>query len=81
MAGLHAVHFGLPPLQPDETSLPFMALPMLEPGGAYEAYVVQPAHRNYLGPFPVFYGPYIGAHWARTRRCPSSGCWARAWRP
>ena len=61
MAGLHAVHFGLPPLQPDETSLPFMALPMLEPGGAYDAYVVQPAHRNYLGPFPVFYGPYIGA--------------------
>ena len=61
MAGLHAVHFGLPPLQPDETSLPFMALPMLEPGGAYEAYVVQPSPGSYLGPLPVFYGPYIGA--------------------
>ena len=62
MAGLHAVHFGLPPLQPDETSLPFMALPMLgEQSGAYEAYVINPAHENYLGPLPVFYGAYIGA--------------------
>ena len=62
MAGLHAVHFGLPPLQPDETSLPFMALPMLgEQSGAYMAYAADPAPGNYLGPFPVFYGPYIGA--------------------
>lgn len=59
MAGLHAVHFGLPPLQPDETSLPSMALPMLgDP--AYEAYARDPALGNYLGPFPVFYGAYIG---------------------
>ena len=62
MAGLHAVHFGLPPLQPDETSLPFMALPMLgEQSGAWRAYAADPAPGNYLGPLPVFYGPYIGA--------------------
>ena len=62
MAGLHAVHFGLPPLQPDETSLPFMALPMLaEPSGAWRAYAADPAPGSYLGPLPVFYGPYIGA--------------------
>lgn len=61
MAGLHLVHFGLPPLQPDETSLPFMALPLLgEPTGSYESYAKGRAGGSYLGPFPVFYGPYIG---------------------
>ena len=61
MAGLHLVHFGLPPLQPDETSLPFMALPLLgEPTGSYESYAKGQAGGSYLGPFPIFYGPYIG---------------------
>ena len=61
MAGLHLVHFGLPPLQPDETSLPFMALPLLgEPTGSYEFYARGQAGGSYLGPFPIFYGPYIG---------------------
>ena len=61
MAGLHLVHFGLPPLQPDETSLPFMALPLLgEPTGSYESYAKGQAGGLYLGPFPIFYGPYIG---------------------
>ena len=61
MACLHLVHFGLPPLQPDETSLQFMALPLLgEPSGAYEAYAKSLGDSPYLGPFPVFYGQYIG---------------------
>lgn len=61
MAGLHLVHFGLPPVQPDETSLLFMALPMLgEPSGAYEVYAKSLSTHPYLGPFPVYYGEYIG---------------------
>lgn len=61
MACLHLAHFGLPPLQPDETSLPFMALPLLgEPSGEYEDYAKGLAGGAYLGPFPVYYGPYIG---------------------
>ena len=72
VAAMHAVHFGLPQLNPDEASLFLMNLSLVsEPGSALSTYFVFGG--SHVGPFPVFFAKYIGAlgayvsapfHWA-----------------
>ena len=60
VAAMHAVHFGLPQLNPDEASLFLMNLSLVsEPGSAASTYFVFGG--SHVGPFPVFFAKYIGA--------------------
>ena len=59
-AAMHAVHFGLPQLNPDEVSLFLTNLSLIsEPGSAW--YERSRGYGVFLGPFPVLYAQYIGA--------------------
>lgn len=60
VAAMHAVHFGLPQLNPDEVSLFLTNLSLIsEPGSAW--YERSRSYGVFLGPFPVMYAQYIGA--------------------
>lgn len=60
MASLHLVLFGLPMLNPDESSWLIMGLTLFSgPGSAGHDYVMANM-MGHLGPFPVQYSPYIG---------------------
>ena len=60
VAATHAVHFGLPHLNPDEVSFFLTNLSLVsEPGSA--RYELSRGYGVFLGPFPVLYAQYIGA--------------------
>ena len=65
MASLHLVLFGMPTLNPDESSLIIMGLTLFsEPGSAWYDYGLLQGSR--IGPFPFQFSPYIGALGAYT---------------
>ena len=58
MAAFHLVHFGLPQINPDETSFFILNLSLISEAGS-EWYEFGRTGL-YLGPFPVQFSPYIG---------------------
>jgi len=60
VAATHAVHFGLPHLNPDEVSFFLTNLSLVSEQGSAR-YELSRGYGSFLGPFPVMYAQYIGA--------------------